>query len=198
MTQRLVANLLDSFNCNPPVSDSAIDAFELRSRLRLPSDYVDFLKTGNGGDGFIGDSTYLILWRLEDIVKFNIAYEVHEYAPGLILIGSDGGGEAFAFDTNASPWPVARIPFVGMDRELIVVLAPNFVSFVESIFQTPSGLRKVRSSPYAGKEIFEIKPVILGGSPTDPANKVILTRGEHIRAVQYWNNLIRDLRKQRE
>ncbi len=26
----------------------------------------------------------------------------------------------------------------------------------------------------AGKEIYEIKPVILGGSPTDPANKTML------------------------
>lgn len=47
-----------------------------------------------------------------------------------------------------------------------------------------------------GKEIFELKPVILGGSPTDPANKVLMTRDEHIKAVRYWNGLIRDLRKQ--
>jgi hypothetical protein len=48
----------------------------------------------------------------------------------------------------------------------------------------------------AGKEIFEIKPVILGGSPTDPANKTVLTRQQHIEAVRYWNKLISDLRKQ--
>ena len=34
-----------------------------------------------------------------------------------------------------------------------------------------------------GKEVFEIQPVILGGSPTDPANKVLLSREEHIKAV---------------
>ena len=46
----------------------------------------------------------------------------------------------------------------------------------------------------AGKEIFEIKPVILDGSPTDPANKAVLTREQHIRAVRYWNKIIADLR----
>ena len=97
MTQRLAANLLDNFNCNPPVNDPTIDAFEHNSGLRLPTDYVDFLKIANGGEGFIGEGSYLILWKLENIEKFNIAYEVHEYAPGLILVGSDGGGEAFAF-----------------------------------------------------------------------------------------------------
>ena len=57
-------------------------------------------------------------------------------------------------------------------------------------------VRKVASSRYAGKEIFEIKPVILGGSPTDPANKVVLTREEHIEAVRYWNRIIAELKKQ--
>lgn len=48
----------------------------------------------------------------------------------------------------------------------------------------------------AGKEIFEMQPVILGGSPTDPTNKAFLTRQQHIEAVRYWNTVIRDLRKQ--
>jgi hypothetical protein len=48
-----------------------------------------------------------------------------------------------------------------------------------------------------GKEIFEITPVILGGSPTDPANKTFLSREDHIKAVTYWNKVIADLRAKR-
>jgi hypothetical protein len=192
MKQRLAKNLLMSFKCNPPVDDSAINAFERESSLQLPCDYIDFLKTGDGGQGFIG--IYLILWRLEEVLIFNENYEVDKYASGLMLIGSDGSGDAFAFDTNASPWSVVHIPFVGMDRELMVALAPTFVSFLEFLHQIPTGLRKVESSPFAGKEIFEIKPVILGGNPNDSANKIILTRDEHIEAVKYWNKLIKDLK----
>lgn len=44
-------------------------------------------------------------------------------------------------------------------------------------------------------EIFEVQPVILGGSPTDPANKVILNREQHIEAVRYWNRVLREVRK---
>jgi hypothetical protein len=44
-----------------------------------------------------------------------------------------------------------------------------------------------------GKEVFEIQPVILGGSPTDPGNKAILTRQQHIEAVRYWNKVVRGL-----
>ena len=48
----------------------------------------------------------------------------------------------------------------------------------------------------SGKEIFDILPVLLGGNPTDPANKAELTRQQHIEAVRYWNRVISDLRKQ--
>jgi hypothetical protein len=50
---------------------------------------------------------------------------------------------------------------------------------------------------YAGREIFEITPIILGGNPTDPANKTVLTRQDHIKAVVYWNRILREMREQR-
>jgi len=49
----------------------------------------------------------------------------------------------------------------------------------------------------AGKEIIEVQPIILGGSPTDPTNKAILTREQHIETVRYWNKVIENLRKSR-
>jgi len=56
-------------------------------------------------------------------------------------------------------------------------------------------IHRGRTNECAGKEIFEIKPIKLGGSPTDPANKTILTRQQHIAAVRYWNKIIGELRK---
>ena len=55
---------------------------------------------------------------------------------------------------------------------------------------------KPRPREWAGKEIFEMHPIILDGSPTDPADKRVLTREEHIAAVRYWNGVIRGLRSQ--
>ena len=53
-----------------------------------------------------------------------------------------------------------------------------------------------RSDPQTrGMEVFEIMPIIVGGDPTDPTNKTLLTREQHIEAVRYWNSVIADLRK---
>lgn len=57
-----------------------------------------------------------------------------------------------------------------------------------------ANLRGLDPSSFQGKEIFEITPIKLGGSPVDPANKVVLTREQHIDAVNYWNKLIKEMR----
>lgn len=57
--------------------------------------------------------------------------------------------------------------------------------------------RKSEPSKYAHKEIFEITPVKFGGSPTDPLNKTILNRSEHIQAVNYWNKILKTLSSQK-
>lgn len=53
-------------------------------------------------------------------------------------------------------------------------------------------MNKEERQQLSGKEIFEITPVILGGSATDPTNKVALDRKQHIEAVRYWNKIIRE------
>jgi len=54
--------------------------------------------------------------------------------------------------------------------------------------------RRVHQQELRGMEIFEVQPILLGGSPTDPKNKVFLTRQQHIEAVRYWNGVIAELR----
>ncbi|UPG88324.1 hypothetical protein L2Y96_12925 [Luteibacter aegosomaticola] len=44
------------------------------------------------------------------------------------------------------------------------------------------------------RELFFIKPIMLGGDAEDPANRVWLTREEHVAAVRYWNGVIESLR----
>lgn len=50
--------------------------------------------------------------------------------------------------------------------------------------------------PKRGMELKEIKPVIVGGHPTEPKNKTWVTRQRHFELVRFWNRVISDLRKQ--
>lgn len=155
----------------------------------LPADYLQFLRTQNGGEGTLEDG-YIILWKSEELIPFNLKYEVKQHAPGVFLFGSNGGGEGYGFDSLAE-MKVVQVPFVGMDRRHIEVLAPTFTDF----FRTGrvSEVRDDTADPSrrSGMEIFEIQPIILGGDPVDPENKIWLTRDQHFEIVRYWNRVIR-------
>lgn len=116
-----------------PVDDEAIRKFEKLSGLTLPVDYAVFIKESNGGEGFVGPNAYLILWPVEQLLELNKAYQVQECAPGLLFFGSDGGGEAFAFDTRMPEIPIVAVPFVGMDCSLARQISVSFSGFLKTL-----------------------------------------------------------------
>jgi hypothetical protein len=40
-----------------------------------------------------------------------------------------------------------------------------------------------------------ITPLIFGGAPADATNRTPLTRDQHVQVVQYWNKVIRGLKR---
>ncbi len=118
------------FSANPPATRQEIDKFESDSHIKLPKDYEHFLERMNGGRGMVGDA-FLALWRLEELVQDNREYEVDKWVPGFFIFGSDGGGESFGFDLRSDAKGVVCIPFIGMEWENAVRIAPTFTKFLE-------------------------------------------------------------------
>lgn len=114
-------------------TDVAVAECEKALQLKLPPDYVQFVNLANGGEGSVGPRAYVILWRVENLASTNQAYQVETNAPGLVLFGSDGGGEGFGFDTRTSPWPVVRVPFIGMSWSLAERMGATFAEFVQEL-----------------------------------------------------------------
>jgi hypothetical protein len=74
-----------------------------------------------------------MLWAAEELGRLNKAYEVQTYAPGLVLFGSDGGGEAYGFDLRGDARTIVEVPFVGMDWKLANTISQSFGGFLESL-----------------------------------------------------------------
>jgi hypothetical protein len=54
--------------------------------------------------------------------------------PGLFLFGSNGGGEAYAFDTRENPWVVVQVPLIGMgDAASAIPLGGSFTEFLKNV-----------------------------------------------------------------
>ncbi|NEN76602.1 hypothetical protein F9B74_09825 [Pelistega sp. NLN82] len=106
---------------NKPIKNN-IGLLELKSNFNLPDDYFSFLSSHNGAEGFVQEQ-YLILWKAEELLEFNNAYEVREYVDNLFLIGSNGGGEGIGYDLETMD--IVMIPFIGMNRKYIKVIAKS-------------------------------------------------------------------------
>ena len=94
----------------------------------LPESYFAFLTRANGGEGFIGDR-YVRLWRAEELAEMNRAYKTEEFFPDFFFIGSNGGGEAYAFDLSRIDAGVFEVPFIGLPTEAKPI-SNSFDSFV--------------------------------------------------------------------
>jgi hypothetical protein len=135
MTQAEKERLLAKFNGNQPADAASIRQFEIESGFRLPEDYAKFLQQADGGEGFVGNS-YIILWRVGELLDMNKGYQVAEYAPALFVFGSDGGGEAFAFDKRTDAKPIVSVPFIPMQLDLARPMGQNFRALLEALFKS--------------------------------------------------------------
>ena len=67
--------------------------------VNLPQNYIDFMIEHNGGEGDIGES-WLVLYMMEELKEINDDYNVHEYLPNHIIIGSNGGEEFLGINSD--------------------------------------------------------------------------------------------------
>lgn len=126
---------LENLNINHSnLTDSDIINIEKEVGFILPDDYKNFIKTVNGCEGFVNNQNYIIFWKSEDIGKYNREYQVVDFINEILLFGSDGAGEAFAFD-RLNGMSIVRVPFVGMDRELVIPLSNTFSEFLELLYE---------------------------------------------------------------
>ncbi|GAA3961519.1 SMI1/KNR4 family protein [Hymenobacter antarcticus] len=91
----------------------------------LPQEYLAYLFTAESTYEFGG--AYLI--EADELLQFNVTREADEFYPGYLLIGSDGGGEAFAINKAAGKFVLT--PFIGHDEETTIVVGRTWQEFLD-------------------------------------------------------------------
>ena len=84
--------LLDKCDRNEGATPEAISGL-LRSHPVLSQDYLDAMRQSDGIEGWVGENSYLMIYSLEQLPSVNKAACTDEFAPGMFIFGSDGGGQ---------------------------------------------------------------------------------------------------------
>ena len=127
--KKVLKTISKNFEPNTPATASSIEAIENYYHVKLPSDYKHFLQFTNGLEGSIGEN-YLVLWSAEELIQLNEAYNVKEFVSNIIIIGSNGADEAFAFYT--ADMSIVNLPFIDMGHIVRKKLADTFEKFLAS------------------------------------------------------------------
>lgn len=161
-----------------------------------PEDYFDCLRSSNGLEGYVGGRGYLWLWGTGELLKRNIAYHVQELLPSVVLFGSDAGPIGFGFDRSSPKIRVVSIELSGLHRDYVQHRADSFSSFIEQLASEslgPDEPERIDHRPptwLRGKVLHEKHPIVMGGSPSDPANRVLVPRDQHPELTVYWSRVV--------
>jgi hypothetical protein len=98
----------------PPASSDEIA--KIPHVVKLPEDYLAFMRASNGAEGSIGKA-YLAILSVDEMVQANEQLDVEERAPGLVLFASDGGAEMYCFDLRREQIRVSVINMMDIGFE---------------------------------------------------------------------------------
>ncbi len=92
--------------------------------------YTKYINKIIFGEGMINNQ-YLSLWKKKDLLYYNELYKVREYLDNILLIGSDGGDEAYGIDINGN---YISVPFIPMDNKNCKIIAKSFEEFLNYLW----------------------------------------------------------------
>jgi hypothetical protein len=121
--------LLAGMKRQVPAEDRDVAAAESALGRRLPEDYITLMRDGNGGEGPVGEHGFLRIWPLAEVVDQTRRYARFDQFEDLVVFGTDGGGEAFCFDTVGR---YLAVPFVG-GREDRTIAGDSLGNFLRKL-----------------------------------------------------------------
>ncbi len=64
----------------------------------LPKDYLNFMLEHNGGEGNVGNNSYMQILKLEELIDYNNDYDIFKLFPTCFAFGTDLGGNHFCYN----------------------------------------------------------------------------------------------------
>jgi hypothetical protein len=99
--------------------------------FEFPPDYLDVVREFNGGEGPLGQKSYLILFPMEDLKAINEDYSyLLEDVPNLVLFGQDAADTGYAFSKTEGKYYAFGL-MSNFETDPLEFCGNNFLEFIE-------------------------------------------------------------------
>ena len=127
----LASELLHRFDwADEPASNAVVES--VQSQLgQLPTEYLALMRLHNGGEGFVGEGSYLRLWAVEELPEKNRVLAPRR-PQNVILLGSDGSDDLYAVQPTADGHVFLAFPRIALES-VGKELADSWSGFLQAL-----------------------------------------------------------------
>jgi len=126
---------LNNFFSEDVASDTLIDDVQKRLDFSLPKDYIELISEFNGGEGEIGDNSWLCLFSIEELISTNKNYHLlMEEIPDYFLFGKDAADTGYAFHKRNGTFHSFGL-MSNFKTDAIRFCGNNFWEFIEYLYK---------------------------------------------------------------
>jgi len=99
MKKELEFFLIDILKNDSQFSKDELNKIQKEINFHFPSDYIELMIEYNGGEGGVGENSWLCLFPIEGLLEINADYRLlMERIPDYILFGKDAADTGYAFN----------------------------------------------------------------------------------------------------
>ncbi len=124
------AYLGNEFELNAPLPEAKQLQFISQIKGPVAEDYLAFIKRYNGGEGPVGEESYLVLLGLDELPSYNSSLSELYSATDYTVFASDGGNAVFAFDKENK---VIEFDLIGLEVDEAIECAEGFTAFLATL-----------------------------------------------------------------
>ena len=128
----IIDELINNISKNPPISDNRFDQEINSLGFEIPVAYLEFMKATNGGINDFYRGTYFELWPIEKLIKLNKESGADEFANEYFIIGTNGGGAAYAINKKTKDFVQFELIDLAIEN-YIIFLGKDFNEFIKSL-----------------------------------------------------------------
>jgi hypothetical protein len=134
MDKNLTMRLAQFEKSEEGASDALIDSIQQLLDFELPADYVNVMKEFNGGEGEVGENSWLTIFPIEELILVNNDYKLlMEGVPNLFLFGKDAADSGYAFNKEKKSYHSFGL-MSDFKTDSIIFCGNNFSEFIEFLY----------------------------------------------------------------
>ena len=132
--QERIGHILSGLEKEEPLQDTEFNAVTESFDFKFPNIYVDVMKDFNGGEGEVGENSWLLLFPINELREVNKDYNfLMDDIPDYFLIGKDAADTGYAFHkTNGTFHSFGLMS--NFDTDPIEFLGDDFAAFLEYLY----------------------------------------------------------------